>query len=171
MLLRVIPRAGGAKVLPASFHAFLAADAYPLIDNPGVGTPLLLHLQGSYRAGFEAGRVRTLMANLGLIIAAQDFLLHDDPGEGRGISASAVEISANDLADAAPRAERFIRQDHSFRQGHFLSVGEGENLKEVPHGHHASQAESAKGDALQYRAPVDVFGHLPFIFRSWLPKI
>jgi len=140
--LGIIPRAGGAKVLPAGFYALLTADANPLVDNPSVGSPLFFHLQGRYRAGFEAGRVRALVTYLGLVIPAQDFLFHDDPGKGRGVSAAAIEIGADNLADPAPGAEGFIRQNDALGQSHLLPVGEGEDFQKVPDGHHTPEAES-----------------------------
>jgi hypothetical protein len=108
MALRIIPRAGRPKVLQAGFHALLAADTYTFVDNPGVGSPLLVHLEGSDRTCLEAGGVHALVADFRLIIAVHDFLFHDDPGKGRGVTASAVVIGADDLADAASGTEGFV---------------------------------------------------------------
>ena len=132
VLLGIKPRPGGPKVLLAGLYAFLAADARPLIDNPGIGSLLPVHLQSRYRAGFEAGGIGALVAYLGLVISREDILFPEDPGEGRGVAAAAVEIGADDLTDAAPGAEGFVRQDHSFGQSHFLPVGESEDLQQVP---------------------------------------
>jgi len=165
VFLRVIPRPGRPKMLPAGLHAFLASDARPLVDNPGVGSSLLLHLQGRYRTGFEAGGIGTLVADLGLVVSAQDFLFHDDPRKRRGVAPAAVEIGADDLADPASGAEGFVRQDDPLGKGYLLAVGKSENLQKVPYRNHAPQTESAKSDAFQDRSPVNVFGHLPFTFR------
>jgi hypothetical protein len=110
------------------FHAFLAADTRSLVDNPGIGSLLLFHLQGRYGTGFETGRVRALVAYLGLVIPGQDFLFHDDPRKGRGVAAAAVEIGADDLANPAPRAEGSVRQDYPPGESYLLPVGEGEDF-------------------------------------------
>jgi hypothetical protein len=147
MLLRVIPRAGGPKVQFAGFHALLTTDTNSFIDHPGKRSSLPVHLKGSYRAGFEARRVSALMAHLWLVIPLHVILLHQNPGERRSIPTAAVEVRADDLADAASGTQRFISQDHPLGQGYLLAVGEGENFQQIPDSYHASEASYTQSDA------------------------
>jgi len=144
----------------AGLDAFLAADTHPLINDAGIRPPLAIHLEGSYRASFEAWRVRTLVADLRLVVSQEVFLFQDNPGEGSRVSTFAVEIRAHHLADPASRTEGFIYHDHSLRQGHLLPVGEGNDFQQVPQAHDASQGEGAQGEAFENSPPVNFFGHL-----------
>jgi hypothetical protein len=151
--LGVEPWTGGAEMPLASFDAFLTADTDSFIDDPGIRARLAIHLQSRHRAGFEAGRVHTLMTNFRLVISAEVFLFQNDPRKGGRIAASAVEICADHFADSAPRTETFINQQNPFGQGDLLPIGKGDNLEPLPESDYTSQGERTKGESFENGAP------------------
>ncbi len=87
------------------------------------------------------------MAYFGFVFSPKIFFFKNDPGEGWGIASGAMEVRADNLADAAPGAEGFIGDDHAPGQNYLLPVGEGKNLQQVTRGENAPQAEKPEGNA------------------------
>jgi hypothetical protein len=165
VILGIKPRPGGSEIPLTSLYAFLAADACPLVDNPGICSLLPVYLQSSHRTSLEAGGICTLMAYLGLVISMQIIFFQKNPGERVGITAPAVEIGADHLTNAAPGAKGFVRQDHSFSQSHFSPVGESDDLQQASQANNTAEGKSAKSETFENRSPVDILRHLPFAFQ------
>jgi hypothetical protein len=110
--LKIEPGPRGLKVSLTSLDTFLAADADPFIDNPGIRAGLPIHLQGSHRANFEARGVCALMAYLGLVVSLQILFFDGNPGERRGVSATAVKVSTDHFAGTASGAESLICENN-----------------------------------------------------------
>jgi hypothetical protein len=101
--------------LITSLDTFLAADADPFIDDSGISAGLPIYLQSSHRASLEARGIGALTACPGLVVSLEILFFDGDPGEGRGVSATAIKVSADHFTDATSGAKSLICENDRLR--------------------------------------------------------